>query len=534
MDGSLSAGAAAVPLDPLAVAADITEIHAAGVFDGDWYEARYRDLGWPPGGGLVHYCALGWRQGLQPSLYFDADHYRDACGAVAPFGMNPLLHYVRHGEAAGCRPSQHFDPAWYRQRHALVPDRSCLGHYLCHRRSHTHSPNPTFDAAFYAAQNHDVAASGRDLFEHYVLYGAKEGRAPSRDGATLRDVAVIRASGLFDPAYYLDAYPHVRHGGIDPLLHFCERGWRDGRYNPNPLFDTALYLAANRDVAASGCNPLLHYIEHGEAEDRAPCPRFDPASYRRGRTIPDGRSCLRHHLDAIAAAGPDPGRDREAIRASGLFEINHYLISYPDVRASTVDPLEHFCSVGWREGRRPNPYFDPAWYAAAYMPGDDATNPLLHYLRTGERCLNRPIVYFDPDWYGMRYGPPGDGTLLKHFLGVRRRQEHSPVPAFDVDWYVAGNGAEIGRNRDPFAHYLREAISRDLDPGPSFDAGAYRRAHMDAPVPSWQAASGAEIHERIRREAFNPLVHCLLRAFSRGDASRPEDGRRPSSTGADA
>ena len=24
--------------------------------------------------------------------------------------------------------------------------------------------------------------------------------------------------------------------------------------------------------------------------------------------------------------------------------------------------MTHFCSIGWREGRKPEPYFDPAWY----------------------------------------------------------------------------------------------------------------------------------------------------------------------------
>ena len=31
-----------------------------------------------------------------------------------------------------------------------------------------------------------------------------------------------------------------------------------------------------------------------------------------------------------------------------------------------LDPLLHFYRFGWREGRKPNRYFDPAWYLQNY------------------------------------------------------------------------------------------------------------------------------------------------------------------------
>lgn len=57
-----------------------------------------------------------------------------------------------------------------------------------------------------------------------------------------------------------------------------------------------------------------------------------------------------------------------------------------DVAAAGADPVAHFCPHGWREGRRPNLFYDPLWsrsrYLAAERPND---NPLAHSIRQGER-----------------------------------------------------------------------------------------------------------------------------------------------------
>lgn len=72
----------------------------------------------------------------------------------------------------------------------------------------------------------------------------------------------------FDPAYYLDRNPDVREAGLDPLTHFLEHGWKEGR-DPSPGFSTTGYLAANPDVAVAEQNPLLHFLQNGLAEGRS-------------------------------------------------------------------------------------------------------------------------------------------------------------------------------------------------------------------------------------------------------------------------
>lgn len=80
-------------------------------------------------------------------------------------------------------------------------------------------------------------------------------------------VGILRRSALFDRDWYLSRYPDVAAAGIDPVLHYLESGWREGR-DPSPGFSTASYLRANGDIARAGVNPLLHYLEYGYSEGR--------------------------------------------------------------------------------------------------------------------------------------------------------------------------------------------------------------------------------------------------------------------------
>lgn len=79
----------------------------------------------------------------------------------------------------------------------------------------------------------------------------------------------IRKSGLFDETWYLAEYQDVARGCLDPVIHYLLYGSKEGR-NPSREFDTSWYLKAYPDVVDAGINPLLHYIQHGRDEDRKP------------------------------------------------------------------------------------------------------------------------------------------------------------------------------------------------------------------------------------------------------------------------
>lgn len=89
----------------------------------------------------------------------------------------------------------------------------------------------------------------------------------------LKDFLIIFRSGLFDPNYYLYTYPDVYKEGLNPLLHFIQVGFREGR-DPSPYFETKFYLSKNRDVKETGINPLTHWILHGRFEGRDPSANY--------------------------------------------------------------------------------------------------------------------------------------------------------------------------------------------------------------------------------------------------------------------
>jgi GT2 family glycosyltransferase len=83
----------------------------------------------------------------------------------------------------------------------------------------------------------------------------------------LKDYLIVKKSGLFDPAYYLVNNPDVRRADIDPLWHYVNFGWKEGR-NPSASFSVNYYLNKYSDVNAANINPLIHYIRYGRREQR--------------------------------------------------------------------------------------------------------------------------------------------------------------------------------------------------------------------------------------------------------------------------
>ena len=77
------------------------------------------------------------------------------------------------------------------------------------------------------------------------------------------DYSTIAESGLFDRGFYLRSNADVAEASIDPLLHFCEHGWREGR-DPAAFFSVRLYTKSvlRSETAVSG-NPFVHYIQRG-------------------------------------------------------------------------------------------------------------------------------------------------------------------------------------------------------------------------------------------------------------------------------
>ena len=201
-----------------------------------------------------------------------------------------------------------------------------------------------------------------------------------------REEATIRSE--FDSDYYLKMYPDVKEAGVDPVRHYLEHGWVEGR-NPTPRFSTLQYLSLNDDVRQSGMNPFYHYIVYGRAEQR-------PSTQ-----ITDNRR-----------------RSNEEATIRSEFDSDYYLKMYPDVKKAGVDPVRHYLEYGWMEGRNPTPNFSTTMYLAL---NDDIRasriNPFYHYIVWGrdEQRLGSQIVNLRNDliWSRAQHRVQ-DITLPRH------------------------------------------------------------------------------------------------------------------------
>lgn len=183
---------------------DLALIAASSLFDAAWYRETNPDIAAAGIDPLMHFADWGWREGRRPDPYFDPAWYLQQNPEVARAGLNPLVHYIRAGEAANRLPCPHFDLLWFRSHFTPPAGTLALAFFLARRTTGTVSPLPEFDAAWYLREYPDIAAAGVDPFEHYLLWGWREGRNPSP---------------TFDTRFYVARY-FAADQDENPLLHY--------------------------------------------------------------------------------------------------------------------------------------------------------------------------------------------------------------------------------------------------------------------------------------------------------------------------
>ena len=225
---------------------DCDLVRRSGLFDPAYYAAQLNGPPCPEERLLPEFMAGGWRARRHPNAYFDTSWYLSQNPDVARSGQNPLLHYVREGEAQGRAPAAFFDVLWYRGRHDIPPGQTALLHFLQRRMDGSVSPIPEFDPDHYLRASPDVAAAGVDPFEHYLLYGYREGRDPSAG---------------FDTRFYMRRYMGA-DAGLNPLMHYRQ-------------FRHVLFLHTRRPPQeVSALDEVHRFTRPGpEFEARAPLPR---------------------------------------------------------------------------------------------------------------------------------------------------------------------------------------------------------------------------------------------------------------------
>lgn len=300
------------------------------------------------------------------------------------------------------------------------------------------------------------------------------GRPRGGKGPDLRRaIDRVEASGLFDRAWYLSTYPDVAGSGQDPVEHYLIHGAAEGR-NPNAGFDTLWYLENNADVAGDGANPFDHWIRNGAAEGRDPGPSFRKAAYlARHPEVEDTTfgpflHFLRHppaeaapEPAGPAPALPDPSRpgtepERSAaevagivgrVAASGLFDAVWYAERAGRSFADYDEALEDYVRRGSALGLGPNPLFDGAWYRARYADvRESGIHPLDHYVAFGAAERRDPGPLFSARRYLDAYPHlEQEGDLLAHYIG---QGIGAGLQAFAVPYEEKTSAALLAKNYD--------------------------------------------------------------------------------------
>jgi len=287
--------------------------------------------------------------------FFDASYYLATQPDVAKSGANAADHYLEFGWREGRNPSAAFDTIWYLHANPDAENVNPLVHYVRigveeNRRT---TPDQATDEGWRNAAefNESLPAGIREYLSNYNK---------------------IDSSGLFDREFYQQTYGVLQ---CDPLEYYLRHGALKG-HAPGPKFDPDWYRAEYTDVGKIDMNPFLHYLTYGRSEGRRrsaaqPVERQEPSPpVVASKPILDSfDGAINHELAVIA-------KD---------FDENFYRECNPDLDFATLNPLEHFCRFGWRDGRDPSPYFSVKGYWH-YNPDvkQAGKNPFYHYLVNGK------------------------------------------------------------------------------------------------------------------------------------------------------
>ena len=261
----------------------------------------------------------------------------------------------------------------------------------------------------------------------------------------------IKKSSLFDPGYYLQNDPQMNPLLVDPLIHYVETGWREGR-NPNSLFVADWYRQTYQ--VPEDRDPLLDYIETGCRDGNNPHPLFlgDWYTHEYPESTIMGKTPLTHYILEGWRNGCNP---------NPFFDLTEYQERHLDINTSHLDPLTHFVTFGQQRKDELFLFFDENYYLesnpSVAMKG---ISPFFHYIHYGADEGCSPNRFFNPEYYQGKCCPEFDNPLQVFFHYTQEGSVNffRPSALFDPEFYSKAYPESLAGYSHPLLHYQEQGI----------------------------------------------------------------------------
>jgi len=214
---------------------------------------------------------------------------------------------------------------------------------------------------------------------------------------------------------------------------------------------------AKRAAAVPG--PIRSPARNGKAATSVePAAAADPAA--RGNTGANG----------IVVSAGDLELTQELARVGVHFDVEYYRTEYPDIALAETQLLRHFCTIGWREGRNPNAFFDTVSYLLSNADvARSRINPYYHYLRHGIAEGRAAASAISPSIRSNLLF----GVSICNWVERLR-------PHIDMEYYLEQIDDPDLRKVDPVAHFAYRGWREGKAPSRSFDVSEWLKTNPTA------------------------------------------------------
>ncbi|PYE22286.1 GT2 family glycosyltransferase [Rhizobium sp. PP-CC-3A-592] len=179
-------------------------------------------------------------------------------------------------------------------------------------------------------------------------------------GLPVGEELVESLSTYFDLLFYNATYMFDFASVSSAMNHYMDIGWKLG-YDPSPAFSSREYLLINGDVADSEMNPLIHFVFYGVNEGRS-LRAFDNQEVVREASTDSNAFVAQLESESIYNLSHSPAPEKILVpgvmleRLKAVVNPVFYMESHHARMSGSIDPVEHFFTVGFYQNLDPNPF----------------------------------------------------------------------------------------------------------------------------------------------------------------------------------